>query len=109
MKHKSTVMKILLSAFIMFAGLLIVLFINFAILNSIIIGDEEAYDTSDIKTSWLFDIFYTISSDTGYHPEPSYFNFIFTALIGLILGGIISYKIIWRQKKEARTHNSGLA
>jgi len=98
MKNKSIWIKILGSTLILIAGILIAFFLNFSIINNAIIGNEEAYDTTSIKTSKFFDLFYTISSDTGYHPEPSYFNFIFTALIGIFVGGLIAYKLMWRQK-----------
>jgi hypothetical protein len=109
MRNKSVLTKIFGSIFIIVVGALIMLFLNFSVLNSIIIGNEETYDTANIKTSKTFELFYTISSDTGYHPEPSNLNFIITILTGVIVGGLTSYRLIWRQKKEARTHNSGLA
>ncbi|MDI9364461.1 MAG: hypothetical protein QM541_05890 [Flavobacterium sp.] len=98
MKSNSIWIKILGSAFITIAGILVAFFLNFSIINSAIIGNEEDYDTTSVKTSKIFDLFYTISSDTGYHPEPSYFNFVFTVLTGVFVGGLISYKLIWRQK-----------
>ena len=98
MKDKSIWIKIIGSAFIIYAGILVTFFVNFSILTSVIIGDERAYYDKDFKTSKFFDVFYTISSDTGYHPEPSYFNFILTILTGIFIGGLISYKLFWRLK-----------
>jgi hypothetical protein len=81
-------------ATVMFA----VLFLNLGVLSHIVIGNEEAYDTEETATSPIFDLFYTISSDTGYHPEPSNFNFLFTIVAGMALGILISYRMIWRQR-----------
>lgn len=61
-------------------------------------SDSEKYATENIQTSKLFDLFVEISSDTGYHPEPSDFFIRFICAIGLITGAVISYKLIWKNK-----------
>ncbi len=81
-----------ISVFVTFA-------LNFGIITNYVVGDECKYDTRDIETSKLFDSFYTISSETGYHPEPSYFNFVFTFCIGLLIGisvSLLLYRKKWR-------------
>jgi len=67
-------------------------FLNFFVLSPIIVGDPERYDTDGIKTGKLFNLFYEISSNTGYHPEPSVFNIYFTLFVGVVLGGWIAFK-----------------
>lgn len=67
--------------------------LNFEFISNLIIGDECKYSVNSLETNKLFDLFYTISSDTGYHPEPSYFNFAFTLCIGLLLGIFVSMAI----------------
>jgi hypothetical protein len=71
---------------------------NFLIQYTIIIPDPCYYHTHD--TSKMFDIFYELTSDNGYHPFPTMFNFIFTASIGAIIGLITSMNKI--KKREAR-------
>jgi hypothetical protein len=67
-------------------------FLNFFILTPIIVGDPERYDTDGIKTGKLFDLFYEISSNTGYHPEPSVFNAYFTLCLGVIVGSYVAFR-----------------
>ena len=105
MKLKSILFNALIFAVFIIISVLIAYTINYALINNIIIGDECAYDTNNIKTSAIFNLFYEISSNTGYHPEPSYFNFIFTAFLGIVLGVILSLKFVW--KKKARNANKG--
>ena len=86
-------------------GILFTCFICFQLLNhsiieNIIIGDPCKYDVDKIKTGKLFDLFYTISSNTGYHPEPSTFNFYFTTILSLLIGICLSSRLIWRNRKS---------
>lgn len=98
MKNKPIFIKLIVSLLLIFVGVAIAYFLNYSILNNIVIGNEEAYDTQHIETGFIFNLFYTISSETGYHPEPSYFNFLLTTLVGVIVGGFMSYKFIWKKK-----------
>jgi hypothetical protein len=87
----------LISAFLAFA-------FNFGFISKQIIGDECKYDVDNVQPSKLFEVFYTISSETGYHPEPSNFNFAFTILIGLSFGFLVSFVFFrTKHKKQLKT------
>lgn len=92
--------KIVLTIGILIISFIILQLINHEIIEQIIIGDSCKYDTDGVQTGWIFNLFYTISSDTGYHPEPSMFNFIFTTIFSLFLGSISSYYLIWKKSKS---------
>jgi hypothetical protein len=61
----------------------IVIILNI-LLNIIIIPDECYYHTHD--TNFVFDLFFNTSSATNGHPEPTFFNLIFTIVLGLYIG-----------------------
>ena len=69
-------------------GIVLAFVFNFLIQYTILIPDPCYYHTHD--TDKVFDIFYELTSDNGYHPFPTMFNFIFTASIGAIIGRISS-------------------
>ena len=63
---------------------------NYLSITPLIIGDKCDLDQNELTK--FDELFFEISSNTGYHPEPTTFNFILTAIIGCIIGSII-YKI----------------
>lgn len=67
--------------------------VNYIIITPLIIGDKCDLDQSELTK--FDELFFEITSNTGYHPEPTTFNFIFTAIIGCIIGSIV-YKILTR-------------
>lgn len=89
--------KIFLIVFLPIISVITCQIINHGIIGPIIIGDSCSYDVKGIKTGKIFDLFYEISSNTGYHPEPSLFNFYFTTGVGILIGGLISYKFLRRK------------
>jgi hypothetical protein len=95
-----TVKRIFYSLVVIVVLVLIAYSINYFIIDKVVIGNEYSYDTNNIKTGVIFNLFYVISSDTGYHPEPNNFNFIFTAMTGLSIGGLMSYRLFWRTQKS---------
>ena len=68
---------------------------NYLIITPLIIGDKCNNDLGQNELTKFNELFFEISSNTGYHPEPTTLNFIFTATIGCIIGSIL-YKIISR-------------
>jgi hypothetical protein len=76
--------RILLMSFCAIAGAILALIFNFAVIDSIVVPDPCYYHSHD--TTWLFDLFYKITSAEGYHPSPSVFNFIFTITAGTAAG-----------------------
>lgn len=47
------------------------------------------YHYIGIENNMIFNLFFDMNSNTGYHPEPNNFNFIFTLLIGVLIGFMI--------------------
>ena len=88
--------RILATVIILFLSFILAKLVNHNFIEKIIIDEKCEYDIENIKTGKLFDLFYTISSNTGYHPEPSLFNLLFTVFISLLIGIFISYRFIWK-------------
>ena len=65
-------------------GVITMAFLNFCILDSIIIPDPCAYHSKE--TGSIFNLFYKMESGDGYHPSPSTFNFMLTVVAGIALG-----------------------
>ena len=66
---------------------------NYLIITPLIIGDKCNNDLGQNELTKFNELFFEISSNTGYHPEPT--TFILTAIIGCIIGSIV-YKILTR-------------
>lgn len=77
--------RLFITVFFLIAGIVVAAALNY-IIDRILIPDPCAYHNNDFKPSALFHFFYEISSDTGYHPEPSRANFIVTGIAGIGLG-----------------------
>ena len=77
-------------------------FIGSMAIYGFMVPDPCEYHTIDDKDiSFLFKLFYPMTSGNGYHPEPGFFNFVFFAVIGVLLGTIVSrmlIKLIYRKK-----------
>lgn len=71
--------------------------LNYLLLDKVIIPDPCYYHGHD--TTWLFDLFYDITSADGYHPFPSVFNFIFTISAGGVIGYFVYRK--WRTAQKS--------
>ena len=61
-----------------------VAFLNFGIVEQIIIPDPCLYHTKE--TTFLWNLFYTLSGAEGYHPFPTLLNFILTLIVGVFVG-----------------------
>lgn len=97
---KKKIFLLILSIFLITISVFVCFALNFGVISNLIIGDECKYDTQNIRTSTLFDLFYTISSETGYHPEPSYINFVFTFCVGLLIGIFVSLLFLRKKWKN---------
>lgn len=61
------------------------LFVVNVFVQSVLLGDECQYHSGD--TSRLFDLFYDLPAENGYHPSPSVFNYATTMVLpALYLG-----------------------
>jgi hypothetical protein len=65
----------------------------------VVILDPCRYHNEDIKTGRLFDLFFTLNANSGYHPEPTAFNLILTSAIGILLGIWICCRYLWTKAK----------
>ncbi len=100
---RNKIIKYTLTIIIVLIFILIAFSINYLFLNNLIIGDSCEYDTTKKETNLIFNLFYIISSDTGYHPEPSNLNFLFTSILGGLFGYFISLKTIWKKSTNAQS------
>ena len=72
---------------------LILIIVNYTIITPAIIGNKRCrYDIEKGELTKIDELFFEISSNTGYHPEPTTFNFIFTTATSIVIGYIL-YKI----------------
>lgn len=94
--QNTMIKKVLLTLLTLLVSFIFTHLINFFVIGNIIIGDPCDYDTKGKKTSTIFDLFYNVSSNTGYHPEPSLFNFYFTTGVSLLITTFLAYKLIWK-------------
>jgi lipoprotein signal peptidase len=66
--------------------------LNHLIIEQFVIGDACDYDTNGKVPGIIFNLFYKISSNTGYHSEPTLFNFYFTTFLGIVFGIFFALK-----------------
>ena len=85
--------KILVFLISLLISTLTIFVVNYLIITPLIIGDK--CDLGQSELTKFDELFFEITSNTGYHPEPTTFNFILTAIIGCIIGSIV-YKILTR-------------
>lgn len=97
--RKTMIRKVLLTLLTLLVSFVFTHLINFLLIGKIIIGDPCDYDTKGKDTSKLFDLFFTVSSNTGYHPEPSFFNFYFTTGVSVMIATFFAYRLIWKGQK----------
>ena len=69
--------------------------VNYLIVVPCVIGNGCDYDVGKCDRGKVFELFFEQSSDTGYHPESTLFNFFFVTLVGTMVG-ICFFKIIVR-------------
>ena len=69
--------------------------VNYLIVVPCVIGNGCDYDTGKCDRGKVFELLFEQSSDPGYHPEPTLFNFFFVTLVGTMVG-ICIFKIIVR-------------
>ena len=83
-------MKYFIKGLFLLLGVFIVFTINYGFLTDLVLKDEFKYGNGSKKTGLLFSLFYTISSDTGYVPDVSMFNVLFSLFLGVVLGGVLN-------------------
>jgi len=87
--------KILVFLISLLISTLTIFVVNYLIITPLIIDDKCNNDLDQNELTKFDELFFEISSNTGYHPEPTTFNFILTAITGCIIGSIV-YKILTR-------------
>ena len=78
-------------------GASIAFVLNYFVLENLLIPDPCYYHNRE--TNILFDIFYMTPSFNGRHPLPTIFNYIFTLLVGGILGWVLANYLTRKTKK----------
>ncbi len=78
--------------FCYFLGLITAFVLHFMV-EGILIPDPCVYHGKD--TTKVFDLFYEMTSDEGYHPSPTTFNHVLTIILGIGLG-FFYYKVFVR-------------
>ena len=85
---------------------MVISFIGSMALYGFIVADPCEYHTVDDKDiSWLFKLFYPMTSSSGFHPEPGRFNFIFFLSIGALSGIFVARFIVrsfFKNKGDAK-------
>lgn len=92
--------RLLITVFFLIAGVILAAALNYMI-DRILIPDPCAYHNNVSKTSVVFDFFYEISSDTGYHPEPTGANIIVTFLTGVGLGLLLARIVLGKRQRDS--------
>jgi hypothetical protein len=92
--------RLFVTVFFLIAGVIIAVAINY-IIDRILIPDPCAYHNNGSKTSIVFDFFYEISSDTGYHPEPTIANRIVTLLAGVGAGLFFARMVLGKPEQPS--------
>lgn len=92
--------RLLVTVFFLIAGVIVAAALNY-IIDRILIPDPCAFHGNDSETSAVFDFFYEISSDTGYHPEPTRANLFVTLLAGTGLGLFLTRLILGKRDRSA--------
>jgi hypothetical protein len=93
--------RLLVTVFFLIAGVIVAAAINY-IIDRILIPDPCAYHGHNSGTSAVFNFFYEISSDTGYHPEPTRANLFVTLLTGLGLGLLLTRLLLGKTSDPRR-------
>jgi hypothetical protein len=70
--------------------------LNYNVVHPCILDNESNLD--HWPDNAFLTMFYEVSSYTGYHPDPTLFNFLLTGMIGALLGFFIAYKILKKWK-----------
>jgi len=71
---------------------LVAAFVLDLFIAGMIIPDPCEYHSKE--TTWIFDLFYRKTSDEGYHPSPTTFNYVLTIALGLLLGIFINKQVV---------------
>jgi hypothetical protein len=86
---KKTVRILKITAFTTL-GLVLMYALNYFLLERLIIPDPCYYHSHD--TNKVFDLFYELTAQEGYHPTPTKLNLILTLTIGALIGLILGIK-----------------
>jgi hypothetical protein len=80
-----------LIGFGLMSGIICMYILNYFIVEQILVPDPCAWHSRE--PGRLFNLFYKIDSNDGYHPTPTLFNYELTALIGVVTGIFLARKI----------------
>lgn len=72
------------------------------IFNFVALPDLCDYHNKDVKTSWLFDLFFPQTSVNGFHPGPGLFFYFFIISIGVVTG-VMFQRLLERNATRSKT------
>lgn len=64
-----------------------------------VVEDPCAYHNGVVETSWLFDLYFPMTSTNGFHPEPGLVFYLTTLAAGIGLG-VLSFRMLKRRRKD---------
>lgn len=79
---------------------------SFTLLYNLLIPDVCHYHDHEINP--IMDLFYSAGPSSGGHPEPTLFNFMFSFLVGGILGNGIYVLLTQKTSKDSKKTPSKL-
>lgn len=93
---ETVIKRILFSLAVVFISVLVTVFINFQIITPLVIPVDECKPGYDIDSQgFLFHLFYEL--DSGYNLDITTFNIVFTVFAGIAVGGLLSFRWLWKQ------------
>lgn len=63
------------------------------------VEDPCDYHNGVVETSWLFDLYFPMSSANGFHPAPGLVFYLTTLAAGIGLG-VLSFRMLKRRAKD---------
>lgn len=60
------------------------------VFEGVAVGDPCDYHNGVVETTWLFDLYFPMTSANGYHPEPGLLFHLTTLALGIGAGVLVS-------------------
>lgn len=61
--------------------------------------DPCDYHNGVVETTWLFDLYFPMTSTNGFHPEPGLMFYLTALAVGIGLG-VLSFRMLKRRRKD---------
>lgn len=76
----------------MVLGMILFYILNYFILERLLIPDPCYYHAHDTTT--IFNLFYQLTGEEGFHPSPTSLNYVITLTAGALVGRVIGKRRI---------------